>query len=146
MALHMGEERYSKFRQTDHKDDPDIWGHLAEGNISVCSKVIKFSSVYWNRMSHKSSKLASVFQWAGVFQQAHGGRPMVKRHQQMDTSKNPSLKSILSSPPINEYEGPLMLKYLTFMCAIAYQRLKRRYCALPPDGYLSAGILSFSAA
>ena len=49
---------------------------------------------------------------------------------QLDTSKNPILRSILSSPPINEYEGPLMLKYFTFIGAIAYQLLERGYSAL----------------
>ena len=48
----------------------------------------------------------------------------------LDTPKNPILRPILSSPPINEYEGPVMLKYLTFMCAIAYQLLERGYYAL----------------
>ena len=32
----------------------------------------------------------------------------------MDTPKNPILRPILSSPPINEYEGPVMLKYLKY--------------------------------
>ena len=48
----------------------------------------------------------------------------------MDTPKNPILRPILSSPPINEYEGPVMLKYLTFIGAIAYQLLERGYYAL----------------
>ena len=39
-----------------------------------------------------------------------------------------------------------MLKYLTFMCAIAYQLLEREYSALSLIGDLSAGILRFSAA
>ena len=34
------------------------------------------------------------------------------RHNNLDTPKNPILRPILSSPPINEYEGRLMLKYL----------------------------------
>ena len=48
----------------------------------------------------------------------------------MDTSKKPQPKVYFVVTPIHEYEGPLMLKYLTFMCAIAYQRLERGYSAL----------------
>ena len=33
---------------------------------------------------------------------------------ELDTPKNSILRSILSSPPINEYEGPLMLKYFRY--------------------------------
>ena len=50
--------------------------------------------------------------------------------KQLDTPINPILRLILSSPPINEYEGPVMLKYFTFIGAIAYQLIERRYYAL----------------
>ena len=53
-----------------------------------------------------------------------------KARPDVDTRINPILRLILSSPLINEYEGPVMLKYLTFMCAIAYQLLERGYYAL----------------